>query len=87
MSEKRFTLMENIYAYDGRVISEYVLDNEKRLTFEEVVDLLNQLNDENEQLRQQLQEKQEEEKLYANEIVKLNKEVKDNQFLRLGNDY
>ena len=54
MTEKRFTLMENISAYDGRVISEYVLDNEKRLTFEEVVDLLNSLVDENEQLRQQL---------------------------------
>ena len=54
MSEKRFTLMENISAYDGRVISEYVLDNEKRLTFEEVVDLLNSLVDENEQLRHQM---------------------------------
>ena len=54
MSEKRFTLMENISAYDGRVISEYVLDNGKRLTFEEVVDLLNSLVDENEQLRQDL---------------------------------
>ena len=38
-------------------------------------------------LRQQIQEMQQDEKLYANEIVKLNKEVKDNQFLRLGNDY
>ena len=46
--------MENISAYDGRVISEYVLDNEKRLTFEEVVDLLNSLVDENEQLRQSI---------------------------------
>ena len=46
-----------------------------------------ELLDENRELRHELQKKQEEERLYANEIVKLNKEVKDNQFLRLGNDY
>ena len=40
-----------------------------------------------EKLKEKLREKEEDEKLYANEIVKLNKEVKDNQFLRLGNDY
>lgn len=54
---------------------------------EEYADLYNEYRKENEQLRQQLQKKNEEEQLYANEIVKLNKEVKDNQFLQLGNDY
>ena len=39
-----------------------------------------------EELKEKIREKEEDEQLYANEIVKLNKEVKDNQFLRLGND-
>ena len=86
MGEKRFT-----------VLNGSILDNVTQKVYYntgDVVDCLNKqqatisaLKEENEQLRQELQKKQEEEKLYANEIVKLNKEVKDNQFLRLGNDY
>ena len=46
------------------------------------------LEEENEQLRQELQKKQEEERLYANEIVKLNKEAKEVlNFKELGGDY
>ena len=48
---------------------------------------LHRLIKENEQLRQTIIEMRQDEQLYAMEIVKLNKEVKDNQFLRLGNDY
>lgn len=47
-----------------------------------------QLQEENEQLRQQLKEKEEDEQLYANEIVKLNKEAKEVlDFKSLGGDY
>ena len=88
MSEKRFTFY---YERGNEVVIE---DNGKRLSNKKVVDLLNEqqatisrLEEENEQLRKELQEKQEDEKLYAQEILELNKEVKDNQFLRLGNDY
>ena len=49
---------------------------------------LNGLNDENEQLRQTIQEMQNDERLYANEIVKLNKEAKEVlNFKTLGGDY
>ena len=49
---------------------------------------IKQLKEENEQLRQELQKKQEEERLYANEIVKLNKEAKEVlNFKELGGDY
>ena len=47
-----------------------------------------QLIKENEQLRQQLQEKQEDEKLYAQEILELNKTKKEMlNFRNLGSDY
>ena len=39
------------------------------------------------QIFKKMEEMQQDEKLYAQEIIRLNKEVKDNQFLRLGNDY
>lgn len=46
------------------------------------------LQDENRELRQQLKEKQEEEKLYANEILELNKTKKEMlNFKQLGGDY
>lgn len=46
------------------------------------------LQDENRELRQQLQEKQEDEKLYANEILELNKTKKEMlNFRNLGSDY
>ena len=66
----------------------FVFDGEKLLTSYEVADLLNQLNDENEQLRQQLKQKQEEERLYANEILELRKTNEEfMQFKELGGDY
>lgn len=47
-----------------------------------------QLQQENEQLQAQLREKEEDEQLYANEIVKLNKEAKEVlDFKSLGGDY
>ena len=49
---------------------------------------LHRLIKENEQLRQQLQEIKSDEKLYAQEIVKLNKEAKEVlNFRNLGSDY
>ena len=47
-----------------------------------------QLQEENEQLRQQLKEKEEDERLYANEIVKLRKTNEEwLEFKELGGDY
>lgn len=47
-----------------------------------------QLQQENEQLQAQLREKEEDEQLYADEIVKLNKEAKEVlDFKSLGGDY
>ena len=84
MSEKQFRVMSNeskqlycIESVDGEMFS-----------MQEVVDMLNQLVDENEQLRQQLKQKQEEEKLYAREIVELNKTKNEMlNFKELGGDY
>lgn len=46
------------------------------------------LKEENEQLQAQLREKEQDERLYANEIVKLNKEAKEVlDFKSLGGDY
>ena len=91
MSEKRFRV--RFEQEDGR--GEIVNEKGVELTAREVVDLLNeqqatisQLKEENEQLRQQLQEKQEDEKLYAQEILELNKTKKEMlNFRNLGSDY
>ena len=49
---------------------------------------IERLEKENRELRQQLAEKNEDERLYANEIVKLNKEAKEVlNFKTLGGDY
>ena len=67
-----------------------IKDNQldKPLYIKDVVDLLNELANENEQLRQQLKEKEEDEKLYANEIVELRKTNEEwLQFKDLGGDY
>ena len=114
MSEKRFI---RVSAKENHIINSeddtFFLETKEDV--DKVVALLNQLSDENgqlkqeikqywkcrdkwkqeakelkkdnEQLRQTIKEMKSDERLYANEIVKLNKEVKDNQFLRLGNDY
>ena len=49
---------------------------------------IQKLQEENEQLQAQLREKEEDDQLYANEIVKLNKEAKEVlDFKSLGGDY
>ena len=49
---------------------------------------IERLQKENEQLRQTIKEMQQDEQLYANEIVKLNKEAKEVlNFKTLGGDY
>ena len=49
---------------------------------------IQKLQEENEQLQAQLREKEQDEQLYANEIVKLNKEAKEVlDFKNLGGDY
>ena len=49
---------------------------------------IQKLQEENEQLQAQLREKEEDEQLYADEIVKLNKEAKEVlDFKSLGGDY
>ena len=79
MSEKRFTLDS---------YSMFVQDDGEELMLTEVVALLNSLYDENEQLRQTIKEMQQDERLYAKEIVKLNKEAKEVlNFKELGGDY
>ena len=63
---------------DGYSQAEVIWDKEN------ICELLNTLHQENQELQQKLSEKEEDERLYAKEIVKLNK---DNQILKLGNDY
>ena len=90
--------------YDNALEDAYFVKSDEHCV-ECLVDLLNQLNDENEQLRQELndcekfrhsifkrmneltdklKEKEEDEKQYAEEILKL-REI--NQFNELGGDY
>ena len=89
MSEKRFSyehLLECQMIFDEKTEKGYYFNGEQ-VDIDDVkyiVDLLNQLNDENEQLRQTIKEMKSDEKLYAKDIIKLNK---DNQILKLGNDY
>ena len=69
--------------------------NEQQATIEQLQDLCGESDSENAKLRQeikelkaQLREKEEDERLYANEIVKLNKEAKEVlDFKSLGGDY
>ena len=104
MSEKRFVPNEE-ESYES------CWDNQEQdvLWLSEMIDLLNNLYDENkqlkernahnfvrkiqlmkenEELRQTIKEMKSDEKLYANEIVKLNKEAKEVlNFKELGGDY
>ena len=55
---------------------------------EEIVEVLNNMDERIDDLEEQLKQKNEEERLYANEIVKLNKEAKEVlNFKELGGDY
>ena len=84
MSEKRFKLSK----WCGSANTSCILDEQGAMLQGEVVDLLNSLWDENEQLRQTIKEMKSDERLYANEIVKLNKEAKEVlNFKNLGGDY
>ena len=104
MSEKRFVCIDIGYGDDwyitdnGKRLSEMeIVDllNEQQATINELKERnahnfakKMQLIKENEQLRQQLQEKQEDEKLYAQEILELNKTKKEMlNFRNLGSDY
>ena len=100
MSEKRFELgyiqstwwkitdtqTGNVIEHNERKVTDLLnsLDNECNFLAEQ----RQYLKKENEQLRQQLKQKQEEERLYAKEILKLNKEAKEVlDFKTLGCDY
>ena len=100
MSEKRFELgyiqstwwkitdtqTGNVIEHNERKVTDLLnsLDNECNFLAEQ----RQYLKKENEQLRQQLKQKQEEERLYAKEILKLNKEAKEVlDFKTLGGDY
>ena len=87
MCEKRFVL--EISSFSGKHMKFVnILDNGKRLKSEDIVDLLNEQQATIQQLQAQLREKEQDEQLYANEIVKLNKEAKEVlDFKSLGGDY
>jgi len=103
MSEKRFTfgaVSPNVAMIkdngEPMNIGEVVdLLNEQQATIRKLQDLCGESDGENAKLRQeikelkaQLREKEEDERLYANEIVKLNKEAKEVlDFKSLGGDY
>ena len=59
MTEKRFTMSKTEFDSEFGV-GRFLLDNGKRMTYEEVVDLLNELWEKNEQLRVLLKEAEEE---------------------------
>ena len=72
--------------YENAKLREEV--NLLRPTNLEQYEQIQKLQEENEQLQAQLREKEEDEQLYANEIVKLNKEAKEVlDFKSLGGDY
>jgi len=86
MSEKRFIISKNT----SERSTTGIIDVEKQdlLWVSEVVDLLNEQQATIQQLKAKLKEKEEDEQLYANEIVKLNKEAKEVlDFKSLGGDY
>jgi len=78
MTEKRFKYKITDGFFDGDVL----------ISIKEVVDKLNEQQATINELKAKLKEKEEDEKLYANEIVKLNKEAKEVlEFKSLGGDY
>ena len=81
----------------GKMLNSEVVEllNEQQATIEQLQDLCGEsdgenakLRIENKKLKAKLKEKEEDEQLYANEIVKLNKEAKEVlDFKSLGGDY
>ena len=84
MNDKRFKVDYEVGVLDT-LTDEIITDCSNA---EEVVNFLNQLNEENEQLRQTIKEMQQDEQLYANEILELREANKEFiQFKELGGDY
>ena len=93
MSEKRFVFKEvgdEYKVFDLSYNNEVAIAN-VRCHFDSVDVLVGVLNEQQatiQQLQAKLREKEEDEQLYANEIVKLNKEAKEVlDFKSLGGDY
>ena len=94
MGEKRF-IVETVEITDCDTdksrIAKVITDTKELYSYDDLYELcddINKLNDENEQLRQTIKEMQNDERLYANEIVQLNKEAKEVlNFKTLGGDY
>ena len=92
MSEKRFSDLNDLQAIIEELEQEIV---EQQATIRKLQDLCGEsdsenakLRIENKKLKAKLKEKEEDERLYANEIVKLNKEAKEVlDFKSLGGDY
>ena len=104
MNEKRFVLCKKgdvEYIEDNGCVQLYGFDvlcemlNEQQAIIRKLQDLCGEsdsenakLRIENKKLKAKLKEKEEDEQLYANEIVKLNKEAKEVlDFKSLGGDY
>ena len=81
--------------WKGHILNIVDLLNEQQATIEQLQDLCGEsdsenakLRIENKKLKAKLREKKEDERLYADEIVKLNKEAKEVlDFKSLGGDY
>ena len=65
LSEKRFRANYDVSIYDSET-EEYI---STKNGLEKIAKRMNELNDENEQLRQTIKEMQQDEQLYANEIL------------------
>ena len=79
----RYTLM-----FDEHTFFVFDNENDERMTALEVTKRLNEQQAIINELKAQLREKEQDEQLYANEIVKLNKEAKEVlDFKSLGGDY
>ena len=99
MTEKRFKykVTDGFFDEDRLISIKEVVDllNEQQATIRRLQDLCGEsdgenakLRIENKKLKAKLKEKEEDERLYANEIVKLNKEAKEVlDFKSLGGDY
>ena len=82
MNEKRFIFATNEkwFLFDN--------ETEEYMDMEDCKDKLNEQQSTINELKAQLKQKEQEERLYANEILKLNKEAKQVlEFKSLGGDY
>ena len=99
MSEKRFTLDDESRIWDNGMPMPtsgiVVMLNEQQATIEQLQDLCGEsdsenakLRIENKKLKAKLKEKEEDERLYANEILKLRETNKEHiKFKSLGGNY